>query len=53
MLRPRGAKLIAFFKQSVSDFDIDLGLIVGGQIILTDVRVEVLVLTVCINSTRA
>ena len=43
MLRPRGAKLIsAFFKQSVSDFDIDLGLLVGSQLILRDVCVEVL-----------
>ena len=43
MLRPRGAKLIsAFFKQSVSDFDIDLGLLVGSQLILRDVGVEVL-----------
>ena len=43
MLRPRGAKLIsAFLKQSVSDFDIDLGLLVRSQLTLRNVYVEVL-----------
>ena len=43
MLKPRGAKLIStLLKQSVNDFDIDLGLLVGSQLILRDVSVEVL-----------
>ena len=50
MLRPRGTKSIgAFFKQSVSDFDIDLGLLVGSQLMRRDVCVEVLE-TVCLQA---